>query len=95
MDTEQQIDFPFLNASSYACNEFPLSFEADEPDEDPTDFVNSVLVDDDEYYFQETTHPLFNVSGQPFPLSLPADEVRGLVKWYCPLAIGVKNSSLQ
>ncbi|XP_015888956.3 protein NTM1-like 9 isoform X1 [Ziziphus jujuba] len=73
---QQQIDFPFPNGSSYAWNELQLPSEADEPDENPNEFVNSVFVDNDEYFWQDTTHPVFNVSGQSLPF--PAHEDHGL-----------------
>ncbi|KAF3439770.1 hypothetical protein FNV43_RR18048 [Rhamnella rubrinervis] len=42
-------DFPFANGSSYDCYGMQPSFEANEPEVDPAEFLNSILADEVEY----------------------------------------------
>lgn len=99
------MNFPFANGFSNDYYGMQPSFEANEQEEDPTEFLNSILADEDEFSYEERIQTLLNDTSPPISINMiqlvdggassdtDADVVHGRVKQYCPLTIGVENHS--
>lgn len=101
---EQEVNFPFVNGFWEDELLRQTLFEASEPEEDPTEFVNSILVDPDEYPREERVHTFLHGASAPTSINViqfadsgigsdtDTDVAYGRVKQYYPLTIGSEES---